>query len=261
MTPKSQSFSICYRITHEIVRGYKELISEGHDQQDLIKNLRDQESRNIKYLAKLGAAYLAIIFALKSTGPEFTLSIPTAIGKIDLPLIYILLIAAILFSALCLSTLKAAIFIISKQIITGNIATNTRFSAAKSLFHGDENVDITSPIRNGGLIKLTRCDSLTVSTLYLLIILTAIIPFVFSFPIIFLRAIETIEIFKDSVFEFSIAFSSCLLIFSSFTYIIIFFTPLTTKPDQSYIRFLFLYPIGKDENGLHPRSKHWSSGI
>ncbi|UTH49007.1 hypothetical protein [Loktanella salsilacus] len=258
MKPKSQRFSLFDRIVHETTRGFKELLKEGHDQVTLSKNIQDLELKSLKDLLKVGAFYLALSFSMMSSGPSKIISIPTPIGKLDLPLSISIFIASAALAGICLGLIKFAVLTTTKSIIAHKVQSKSRFIAGRSVAQGDENSDITSPLRVGTFIKLQTGDTIGVFGIYGFIFTLSILPLVFSLPTIISAIFLGIYQIDGINLESAVIISSSLLLFSSLVYLILFFTPLDIKPDRYKIRYGLLYQIGKDEKGLHPRSFQWA---
>jgi len=253
---KKRKFSIFNSVSHELIRGYKEAINDGMDNPTASKALIEAEMFNIKELTKYAASFFTLVILINRLGQNGTITLPTFLNKIEVPVSYGLFVAFAFYTMLCFAAIKAIVFLSVKEIILGNIPTNSRFSNAKSVFDGDQTADLTTPFRNGQLLRIPKLDFYILLLVLVGLYACLLIPVIASIAVFMSDLSLALSDAPADPLELIILGCATIGTFFISTYAILFFVPFRSEKNTKYIRWLFLNPISRNEV-LHPQVKHW----
>lgn len=246
--------SIFRMALHEI---YAEARTRAHSGEDLVElrnNISSAISRRSKQCATSSGIVLVAAILLDGLLEADQVVLPTTLGSLSFPAIYVTFLSAIAFfgfvyNLLTLLTLMCA----QAQNDNTSILLVARPSAS-SLLSGNENFDFLSPIRSGNFFKFRRS---------LLIGLPIYVPFLILLIPISVATYKICDFLLASLFRtdevflgFALELSSCILIVFPLAFGVLFFVPMRVFKDKMFIRWRFLYRVTRTSR-LHHNTQRW----
>lgn len=257
MTNRKKKFSLFNRVHHEFLRAFSELLQEGKESDDLLSRLQMVQKQQIKQLSKFTVLFLVTSILVTQTAIGDTIKINSSLAQISLPKIYVVPIAAYYWWMTTISFLATVQYVFVEAAISNNVTKNTRFHAIKHHLTSLAEHDLSSPIRNGSLVKSSSSDHFVLLVTYIAPFLLALLPIIIALVGI---TVETFVLFSESStlsIEWALAATVIGVIFFSSSYLIMYFTPMVVRKNATFIRWNFLFPLSNKAGEGHPRGSLW----
>jgi hypothetical protein len=232
--------SIFNLICHEFHCALKRRIVRDKDELEIFGHLTSAKNRFVKKITAYGGILVICAIAIsnlsKGDGVDFRFG---GVGVI-IPEIYLVFVGASAFAGTIYLLLQVIVFLNVQAHYEHHIKPGNRFIGAELSLIGDENSDITGPIRVGHFFRLNNKFCTFSMITYLAPIFAAFLPFLASVTLLFEEALCGVLGSSDVFAGRLLSFVSLLLLILPTIYSVIFFVPVGTYKDKETINASFL---------------------
>lgn len=257
MELKSTKWSIFNLICHEFHCVIRRQVTKGDNELEILGYLTSAKSRILKKLTTYSGILLISAIAISNLsqkqGVDFSVS---GIGLI-IPDAYVAFVGATAFCSLVFLSLQMVVFLYAHSQFEHSPRQKKRFIGAELSLMGDENSDITSPIRVGHFLKSDKRFTRVAIALYLIPIFAALLPLVSAITFILQESLIGLGGSNTIFAARSFSTVSIFLIIFPVLYSIIFFVPVRNYKNVKTIRWNFLVRATRGKCRLHHNATRW----